>query len=229
MDVLSFFGGVWASIIIGCFFIAMVIGCSLDRDFNESPKWWVFVVGILVFLLWKWDDLHLSWNTVVNSTYWEYLGFYLLIGLGYSILEFLLAIRRSVRYWENTWTTFKSKWTKEGMLSLAPYEQEAYLNLPENERQKFIVEKFILKYSTMRYGKKNIITIKESDDGNRVEPTVNRSELAESVGVWTIFWPFYAVSLLIGNFLTEIFRIIADVLANLSGRMVKLAFKDVFK
>lgn len=62
-----------------------------------------------------------------------------------------------------------------------------------------------------------------------VEPKVDKVELAEHVGAWTFLWPAYAISLIIGDLLTEVFTAIADFLASISGRVVKAAFSDVFK
>jgi hypothetical protein len=74
-----------------------------------------------------------------------------------------------------------------------------------------------------------IIGIEATADGTNIEPKINRQQLAESIGCWTIFWPFYALSLIFGDLLNEVFRIIADLVANISGRFVRMAFKDVFK
>jgi hypothetical protein len=61
------------------------------------------------------------------------------------------------------------------------------------------------------------------------EPLIDKLELAESIGVWTFFWPAYAVSLVIGDLLTEVFNVIAEFLVKISGRFVRFSFADVFK
>jgi len=49
------------------------------------------------------------------------------------------------------------------------------------------------------------------------------------VGCWTAFWPAYAVSLLIGDFMTEVCRRFADLLAALSSGFVRRMFAKTFK
>lgn len=68
-----------------------------------------------------------------------------------------------------------------------------------------------------------------ADDKITVEPRVNKIQLAEHIGAWTFLWPAYAISLIIGDLLTEVFNILADILANISGRLVRLSFSNVFK
>lgn len=77
--------------------------------------------------------------------------------------------------------------------------------------------------------KNRIIEIQLAADKIGVEPRVNRLELAEHIGAWTFLWPAYLVSLIIGDLLTEVFKSIADFLAHISGRFVKLSFANVFK
>ena len=59
-------------------------------------------------------------------------------------------------------------------------------------------------------------------------PVINRKELAEFIGCWMLFWPAYAVSLLLGDLLTEVCSRLADLLTVLSGRLVRRAFSKVF-
>lgn len=212
MEILSFFGGVWASIIFGVFAIAMVVSCSFDRsEYVESPKWWTFSLFVVVFGVfflprdWAFSWL---WQGDTARRLWGNIGIYLGIGLCYSILEFALDVRRSARFWAEQWAGFKSTRTTETRL----------------------VSDFIssrTSYGDGKYYHKRIIGVQGS--GTVIEPKINRQQLAESIGVWTMFWPFYAISLIVGDLLTEVFRVLADMLVGLSGRFVRAAFKDVFK
>lgn len=74
----------------------------------------------------------------------------------------------------------------------------------------------------------NIIELKQNGL-LEIVPVVNRSVLANHVGAWTVFWPGYAVSLFVGDFLVEVFRIFADMLSNLTGRIVRVMFSNTFK
>lgn len=62
-----------------------------------------------------------------------------------------------------------------------------------------------------------------------VEPVVNRGILADHIAAWTTLWPAYAVSLILGDLLQEVFTAVANFVASLSGRAVRAAFKNVFK
>lgn len=62
-----------------------------------------------------------------------------------------------------------------------------------------------------------------------VEPKINKVELAEHITAWTLMWPMYLVSLVLGDLLVEIGRVLADVLVKISGRFVRLSFANVFK
>lgn len=213
MDVLSFFGGVWTSIIFGVLAIAMVISCGLDRnEYAEGPKWWVTLCIVLALcVLWYSDGWSFSslWQGDTARRFWANVGIYLAVGLGYSLLEFALDVRRSARYWAEEWNKFK----------------RAHPKNTEN-----LAIEFASKWPTFtKHYDRRIIGIDINSLHDGVEPKINRQQLAESIGVWTLFWPFYAISLVLGDLLTEVFRVIADVLAKLSGRLVRAAFKDVFK
>lgn len=80
-----------------------------------------------------------------------------------------------------------------------------------------------------QYRFKNRIVQLDGSKMYKVEPVINKIELAEHIAAWTIFWPFYAVALVLGDLLAEVWDALADFLANFAGRWVKLTFKDVFK
>jgi hypothetical protein len=75
----------------------------------------------------------------------------------------------------------------------------------------------------------SIVGLQLAKNGIDIEPKINRSELAANIGVWTLFFPAYAVSLVLDDLLDKIFEVVADVVANISGRFVRITFSDVFK
>lgn len=77
--------------------------------------------------------------------------------------------------------------------------------------------------------KKDFISVDLNEETLEVQPVVNRTRLASFIGAWTFLWPAYAVSLVLGDFLMEAFRIIGDIFSKIGGRFVKLTFADVFK
>lgn len=224
MDILSlFFGGWLVAIFAGLFFISMVVGCSFDRRHSEASKWWVFWIGVIGFTIYQYYQGHTTdWKTTLfNAELWKFFGIYLAIGLGYSILEFMLEVRRSVRRLSVAWAQYKSSHEFRQRHLSAVEDKVGTGDLTANS---FVADQG-------RY-KNQIIGVEINPDLNsndKILPKVNRIELAESIGCWMIFWPFYAVSLIIGDLVFEIARAVADVIAKLSGRFVRMAFKNVFK
>jgi len=288
MEFLSFFGGVWASIIFGLFVIAMVIGCTFDRHYTESPKWWIFLAALVTLCIWQWDPQrpwfgeNSTWSMIWSKHIWSYIGWYLLIGVFYAILEFMLDVRRSARFWSKKWREYKTSsiaHTERLKETALRKRQEAELKVKakdaaaknepndpdyvppelvtptrfartESREQSLedlqqqpdfdfdtasevfnqaLVKDFLMRNGMDSHYRYRIVGVEKSADGKGIEPKVNRQQLAENVGVWILFWPFYAISLIIGDLVTEIFRFIADLLVQMSGRFVRNAFKDVFK
>jgi len=218
LDILSFFGSVWLAIITGIFIIAMIIGCTYDRRQSEAAKWWIFFLGVALYAGIGWSHgYRFSWDALWSSHLWRVIGIYLVIGFAYSILEFALDVRRSVRYWRERWALYRSNKTgKAGKDVESPAD---------------IANSFV---SSM-YSKSNqrIIGVAFNADAKGTDdlivPKVDRTQLAEHISVWILFWPFYAVSLIIGDLVMEIARIAADVFAKISGRFVRMSFANVFK
>lgn len=204
MEIFGFVISVWAALILGAFVIAMVIGCTLERMGIEAAKWWIFTLSVIAFVIWQWDGL--SWDDLINPALWARIAFYLLIGLAYSVLEFLLDVRRSARYWADDWKRY---------VKTAP---------DFNDRKSLVTDYFIQRRS---YAHNKIIEIKVAAD--QIEPVINHKFLTKSITCWTIFWPFYAISLIIGDLLNAAFRAIADLIVKASSYFVRVVFKDTFR
>ena len=52
--------------------------------------------------------------------------------------------------------------------------------------------------------------------------------LSQAIGCWTLFWPAYALSLALGDLLTELWQRMADVLTAISARFVSNTFHKAF-
>lgn len=77
--------------------------------------------------------------------------------------------------------------------------------------------------------KKDFVEVGLNEITYDVEPIVNRARLSAFIGAWTFLWPAYAVSLVLGDFLVEVFRVIGDFFSKIGGRFVRFTFADVFK
>jgi hypothetical protein len=226
MDFLGFTLSVWAAIAAGVFFLAMVLACTTDRYGNEGPKWFVLIAGIAVFGFMYWGDI--SWKYFLSAPFWKGVGIYLGIGIAYSLLEFWIGIRKAVRYWGREWNSFKEN--EEARIRNATSNQAS--NASKHRRQyeeedTSTLEQRFVKSASGR-GSRNALVDVKLDDQKKVVPVVNRGELSESIACWTIFWPAYAVSLLLGDLFYELCKKFADIVAALSGRVVRRAFSGTF-
>ncbi len=98
--------------------------------------------------------------------------------------------------------------------------------MPETADAQSVLRSFI----NSTYTPKDAAFVKVVGNTNNLpEPKIDKEELTAHVGAWTFWWPAYAVSLILGDLLTEVFRVISDFLITISGRFVNMAFKGVFK
>lgn len=265
--------GLFELIFIGVFFILMVIGTALDRRYNESPKWWILGVAFVVVLIYFWSktDFTSVWTAVISLEFWKPFGIYLGAGLLYSVLEFILSVRKMQRKHETAWRSFidtvETTYTnsagdtidhqyvqkddvgyyvngggRSGAQTRASltrndvayrYIFSAALSESATEEQTGAAKKLFKRYCerdgyTTSDLRKDFIQIQLSPTFE-VEPVINRSRLASFIGCWTFLWPAYAVSLILGDFLVEVFRVIGDFFSKIGGRFVKLTFADTFK
>ena len=218
MDFLGFTLSVWAALAIGVFFIAMVIGCTLDRhNSSEGFKWFVFVVGLIVVAAWHWGEW--SWSQIFSAEVWKPVLIYLGIGLAYSVLEFFVKVRKEAKIWKEKWGKFKINEAESN-------EENRQMNIKSTHSLSLEA-----RFCKDHHGYLNRITDVKcitTDGKDAVVPVINRSELAQSVGCWTLFWPAYAFSLILGDLLTEVFKKFADVIVALSSGLVRRMFAKVF-
>lgn len=255
MPIFGFFGalGVLELIFVGAFFLLLVVGASFDRRGREAPKWYIFGLGFLAITAYYWPNFTLTgiWTGVTSWAFWQPVGTYLLAGLAYSLLEFVLEVRRTARYYKESWTAALSRKAEikqrdpdtgdilrgavsqstRGLIGdpimkvMTAREVIANREDPSNTTiAREIIDGFITN-QCRRYGFVNLTC----GAAGTPEPLIDKLALAESIGAWTFFWPAYAVSLVIGDLLTEVFNVIAEFLVKISGRFVRFSFADVFK
>ena len=224
--------------LIACivFGAAILIAVAFDRRGKNEPKWFILFLGLAGLAAFSWSSWTFSslWSTVTGFEFWKSIGFYLAIGLGYSLLEFGLEVRRSARYFADAWEKFlrdttgwrgngESKTLVNGDVLRAA--KDAGASAEERESGQKLMENFASRHRD----DSAIIRAIYREGAFEIQPHVNRMALSENVGAWSIFWPAYAINLVLGDLLTEIFNTVANIIARLSGRLVKLAFSNVFK
>lgn len=269
-------------IFIGVFFLLMVAGTALDRRYNESPKWWILGIGLAIAVVYFWGktDFTTIWTAVQDWSFWKPLGVYLVAGLAYSVLEFILSVRKMARSHAASWNKFittvdtryilaegdnvgsavEGQWVKEkdgkhfirtsdrgvfgrnGEVELeVKVEKTVYRDVfkkaqavDATEDDKGLAYKLLNSYLTrdeyrLSDLKKDFVQVELNDATHAVQPVINRARLSAFIGAWTFLWPAYAVSLILGDFVVEVFRVIGDAFSKLGGRFVRLTFADVFK
>ena len=230
MEILGFVVSVWGAVIAGLFLIAMIIGCTFDRHNNVSVKWWVVFFAGAIYLGDGWLNNRLpDWHTFLSRDLWVFTGTYLAIGLGYSIIEFMLNVRKSERSWAARWKL----WLNESRSKYESKNRKAFTTDTDaaGPSMEDIANSFVANHGRGTY---DLITIDrnrnpETAADQPVVPKVNRVLLTRFLGAWIVFWPFYAISLIIGDLFLEICRGFSALFAKLSGRFVRLIFRDTFK
>jgi hypothetical protein len=242
--------GLFEIIFFVVFFLLLAVGTAFDRRGNESPKWYVFGIGLVIVVAWFWGDFTFLglWDTVRTWAFWEPAAAYLGAGLVYSILEFVLDVRRSARAYADSWGRYLKgkvevrllddngvprmeegpRGGNRGYAVTQRTVQEVLSNAgdPSNARAAGDALDSFISNNSVRSG---FVGLTKNEAGTAPEPKINRIELAEHIGAWTFLWPAYAVSLVLGDLLTEIFNWLADLLVNMSGRFVRMSFSNVFK
>jgi hypothetical protein len=245
--------GLFEIIFFAVFFILLAIGTTFDRRGREEPKWYIFGVGLVIIVAWFWNDFTFlgAWDTIRTWSFWEPVAAYLGAGLVYSILEFVLDVRRSARQYKTRWdqhlgsrievkqltpdgSGYRSEENpRRGGNTIVTKDltvREVLTNSEEVSNSK-VAKELVSTFVSNNSGRQSygFVGLAVDDTGLAPEPKIDKVELAEHVGAWTFFWPAYAVSLVLGDLLTEIFQWLADALVKLSGRFVRMSFAGVFK
>jgi hypothetical protein len=238
------------------FILLLCVSTLYDRKGKYMPfKWGVFGVGILIYLVFSYFNKDKLTNSeffagIFSNTIgmWKEFAIYLAIGLGYSVIEFIVQTRTVAREYADSWEshTSNNQVLKDHLASpvTVPVAAEKDILLMDGERQSSqeaekVYQDAVMKYNAVtteisrfvarvdKYGE--LIAVKASADGLSVEPFVRKKVLVEYVSAWTVLWPFYALSLIFGNLLTEIVTVLVDITTKFSGAFVRLTFKNVFK
>ena len=265
-------------IFIGVFFVLMVVGTSLDRRYNESPKWWFLGIALAIAVVYFWGQIDFTTVLAAVQTwdFWKPFVVYLIAGVAYSALEFVLAVRKMARSHATSWDNFMNTVAKRYFIAESGVEIEGgwvhrrgdklYVPMTQNgniqrdgefqkevnvksstyretfksaqttdsvEAKTIALKMFASYISSDQYRasdlRKDFIRIELDDETFEVATTIDRGRLASFIGAWTFLWPAYAVSLLLGDFLVEVFRVIGDFFSKIGGRFVRMSFEGVFK
>lgn len=236
MTILGFTLGFLELIFISVFFLLMIIGASLDRrGGQEEAKWVIFVIGLVAVAAWFWKDWTFVglYEYVTSAAFWTPVGYYLAAGLVYSVVEFVLDVRRSARSYREQWAEFLTRKnhvrTADGAAQAAHANRDIIAMAATNEYARSVAVSEVNNYIHHTNQRNRIVGLDREPDALQPSPVINKMELSQHLGAWTIFWPFYALSLIFGDLLTEVFNAISTFLVTISGRFVRMSFSDVFK
>lgn len=260
MVILGIAFGLLELLVLGIFFLALVVGCTLDRRHDaEAAKWWILFIGlgVVAYIFWPSGAAPTFpgiWETVSSLEFWKPIGLYLGAGLLYCIPEFYMDVRRSAKKYAADWQAYISRQKTiyvlnekgervkvvklDGGSGTRETEQTSQLGTVgklislarETGHAEYVddARSEILSFVRNYRSRNRIVNADSTEDRLGVQPRINKVELAEHVSAWTIFWPAYLFSLVIGDLLAELWDIVADFLVNVSGRFVRRAFSDVF-
>jgi hypothetical protein len=234
-------------LIIVCFIGALTWGVAIDRSAHcEGPKWWIFGIGLCGLVVNGFFNAGWTLSSVLGSVFswqfWEPVLVYVGLGLVYSVVEFYFEIRRHASYYAEKWSAFiaREKITvpaeaQDVLGSVVKAEHKvvdvlAHVNADATSyltaHAKIAVGQFIRTYSD--FGDNRIVKITAGVDGLTPTPVLDKLELAEHVGAWVVLWPFYLLSLVLGDLLQHIWDSIASLFVRFGGRLMHFSFTDVF-
>ncbi len=226
---------------LGVLFILFCVSAAWDRRGRTSFKW-ILLLGSMIGLAMLFSPvIEFSFAAIkdllLSPALWIPIAWYCGAGLLYSAGEFFLTVRRAVRdiggRWKsylnerqstmerdekgvtgNTVTKTVGEWIKIGQAEDATDEQR--------ERVFELCRQFTNRNAH------DFIEFEYNKDVKNIEPKMDRLMLSQYIGAWVVFWPFYLVSLILGDLLSEIFQTIADFVSEHCGRFVRRAFSNVF-
>lgn len=219
----------------------MAVATFVDRaDCHDEPgpKWAVMFIGLAALMyftkhLWTFDSLM---EFLLSKEFWIPFAKYLGLGVAYAIVEFVFAIRTSKRQLKDAWSRHLAE-----ELNYQPRRDlkgfnGTVLSLYKTESLDFTEDNAHIEYWAKRRREdfvsstnSKLLAVRVIVDSKQVIPTINKSYVYNNLFVWIIFWPFYAVSLILGRFLTDVLTGLSKVFVRIGDQIVKIAFKDMFR
>ncbi len=221
------------------FFVFLSVGTYYDRKGEGAMKWWVVLVGLIALAVTNtppgWTFLGI-WQSLTTMSFVPVL-WYAALGLGYSIIEFVIGVRDAAKKYKSDWEKHLEQ-TNDQYMSVEDEQQrkrsevrnsqiyelvrnDAALNWRMVDVAKRLSRSFVSHYSNDR----SVVNLCVNNNGIDIDPKINRNELTVLVGAWVTFWPAYALSLIFGDLWSKV----ADVIVSLSGRFIRISFSGVFK
>ena len=235
MELLLFGIALTATHLLGLFvlFVLFCVSTSYDRRGSSTFKWLLLLgtaitVGVVISPNWNFQTAK---DFVLSSALWIPVITYAVLGLMYSGVEFLLTVRKGVREIAVRWASYlKQRGNGYTGGATTPINGDVIAKAKEADAtDEDIREAAGLCTSFAANARYNFIGFESPKGKLDIEPKIDRLDLSQYIGAWVVFWPFYLVSLILGDLLSELFQSIADFIAERCGRFVRNAFSGVFK
>lgn len=223
--ILAIVAGLFATWYIGAAVVVMalwvIIGTAYDRSDNTSAAMWIGVIGAIIVTL-AIMGLAPAVAMVTSAAFWQNVLVYLGIGLAYSwAVEFFFAVRKASKNYSALWASH----VKDSKELRHYFNNSADATPAMLQSAKDSVDRFV----SYNHRSGRLISIATAENGLSIEPRTNRRELVSSISAWTLLWPAYAVSLIIGDLFKQLIELIVDMTSKLSTGFVRWAFRDTFK
>lgn len=201
--------------------LGLIISTSIERsaEYGHGPitggrsgRWFIFILGIILtglYISTRGGSISETLISFKNYILWLPLFAYLGIGLLYSVLEFFLDTRKAAKYFADKWDKFNA-----GQTDVNPANQgiRGFLNIQNGNYHK----------------DSKIIKLTSNLDFTAITPVVNPEVLSFHVTAWTLFWPFFLLSMLIGDVVLKSFKYLSALMIKISTVWVKSLFKNAF-
>lgn len=199
-------------------------------------------------------DRVVLFNAITSSDLWKPLGWFLIVGVGYAVFEFFFGVWRAAREYRERWASYLkknvdikslSKGTETDLskaLSIVGTPDDfSYGSVLRAQQQGEHILAISDKAHAVLTSEANSILrgfcstntkapfIVASIDNSEIRPEIQKWSLTRWLTAWTCLWPAYALSLIFGDLLREVFIAFTDMLVAMSTRFVRATFADVFK
>lgn len=237
MVLLGFTLGLLEMVLLAAFLTILLFGIYFDINGRTKPKWYIFGFGMIALAGVNWGNWTFSgfYETIWSWVFWKSLLVYLIAGVVYSVIEFVLDVRKTSRRYKDAWEhALLQNINHHARNSTEKTSLKEAINrrpdLPENEPLIADIFSAINMFVSRNNYSNAIIKLEyDKETMESPQPKIDKTKLAEFIGAWTFFWPVYMIFLVFGDLFTEIFNQLSNFFVSLGGRFVKLVFKDVFK
>lgn len=195
-------------------------------------------------------DRVVLFQVLTSPVFWKPVSWFLAVGLVYAVFEFFFGVWRAAREYRERWAehlkneisnrhealnkaimagTGSNDWTYASVLR-ASKNREAVLAAYSDGIEMSVLEsatRQVLREFSAENTKARFIVAAVTE--NEMQPQISKWRLTRWLTAWTFLWPAYALSLIFGDLLREVFIAFTDALVAMSGRIVRATFADVFK